>query len=354
MASQAAKVLSIAKSEEGYREGFSGGHWNNRERYAAEVPGMTWVSAGEYPWCALFISWVAMKAGVSDLYPRSASCSYGVNWFRQKGRWSEYPAIGAQVFFGADGGTHTGLVVAFDASTITTVEGNTNTDGSPEGNGVYVRKRNRRGANTYGYGLPAFAEGVTTADPSLKGKLGYRYAAKASAPVSSADASSGKQTSSKTRVVTVKAGQTLGLIAASAGISVATVLSLNPGIKNPDVILPGQKVTVPATPPKATTKPSPKPTAGPKQKPKAPAKTSSAANFPGVKYFGPGANNAFVTKLGRALVKHGYGRFYAVGPGPRWSDSDKRAVKAFQQAQGWSGSDADGIPGPSTWARLMK
>ncbi|MEU3825238.1 LysM peptidoglycan-binding domain-containing protein [Streptomyces sp. NPDC029080] len=272
MASQAAKVLSIAKAEEGYKEGFSGGHWNNHEKYADQVPGMSWVSAGEYPWCALFVSWVALKAGVADLFPRSASCAYGVNWFRQKGRWSWYPAIGAQVFFGKDGGTHTGIVVAYDADTITTVEGNTNTDGSPEGNGVYVRKRNRRDANTYGYGLPAFVEGVTTADPSLKGKAGYSYAAKASAPAGSSTASHAKPSSAKTKTVTVKAGQTLGVIAASAGVTLAVVLGLNPGIKNPDVVHPGDKVTVPASAPKTSSTPKAKTTAKPKATPKASTK----------------------------------------------------------------------------------
>jgi LysM repeat protein len=277
MASQAAKVLSIAKVEEGYREGFSGGHWNNKEKYANEVPGMAWVSAGGYPWCALFVSWVALKAGVSDLYPRSASCAYGVNWFRQKGRFSEYPAVGAQVFFGPGGGTHTGLVVGYDATTITTVEGNTNTDGSPEGNGVYLRKRDRKSANTYGYGLPAFAEGVTTADPSLKGKAGYHYAAKASAPVgASSTATHAKPSSSKTKAVVVKSGQTLGVIAASAGVSLAVVLGLNPGIKDANVIQPGQKVTVPASAPKASS--TPKATTEPKTttKPKASAKPTKS------------------------------------------------------------------------------
>jgi hypothetical protein len=82
-------------------------------------------------------------------------------------------------------------------------------------------------------------------------------------------------------------------------------------------------------------------------KPKAPA-------FPGSKYFRPGSSNAYVTQLGKQLVKKGYGRFYRVGPGPRWSEADRSAVRAFQKAQGWAGSDADGYPGPETWRRLFK
>ncbi|MET9732977.1 peptidoglycan-binding protein [Streptomyces sp. NPDC006458] len=75
--------------------------------------------------------------------------------------------------------------------------------------------------------------------------------------------------------------------------------------------------------------------------------------FPGRGVFRPGANNAYVTQLGQRLVKKGFGRYYATGPGPRWSEADRRAVEAFQRAQGWRGSSADGYPGPETWRRLF-
>lgn len=75
--------------------------------------------------------------------------------------------------------------------------------------------------------------------------------------------------------------------------------------------------------------------------------------YPGRAYFGPGANNKYVAQLGRMLVQRGAGRYYTVGPGPRWSDADRRATRAFQQAQGWRGRDADGLPGPRTWTLLV-
>ncbi|MFD8568203.1 peptidoglycan-binding protein [Streptomyces sp. NPDC057694] len=80
---------------------------------------------------------------------------------------------------------------------------------------------------------------------------------------------------------------------------------------------------------------------------------TSTTKFPGAGSFGPGANNAYVTQLGKLLVERGGKRFYSQGPGPRWSDSDRKATQAFQRAQGWSGSDADGIPGPTTWSYLV-
>jgi hypothetical protein len=79
----------------------------------------------------------------------------------------------------------------------------------------------------------------------------------------------------------------------------------------------------------------------------------AATKFPGAASFGPGANNAYVTRLGRLLVERGGKRFYRQGPGPRWSDADRRATQAFQKAQGWTGKDADGLPGPTTWSYLV-
>ncbi|MFD8422370.1 peptidoglycan-binding protein [Streptomyces sp. NPDC059668] len=76
--------------------------------------------------------------------------------------------------------------------------------------------------------------------------------------------------------------------------------------------------------------------------------------FPGASAFGPGANNAYVTQLGRLLVERGGRRFYTSGPGPRWSNADRRATQAFQLAQGWKGAGADGLPGPRTWSYLVE
>ncbi|MEU8512707.1 peptidoglycan-binding protein [Kitasatospora sp. NPDC048722] len=75
--------------------------------------------------------------------------------------------------------------------------------------------------------------------------------------------------------------------------------------------------------------------------------------FPGADKFGPGANNAYVTKLGQMLVQRGGSRFYSAGPGPQWGEADRKATEAFQLAQGWRGSEADGIPGKDTWDYLV-
>ncbi|MFD5308323.1 CHAP domain-containing protein [Streptomyces ardesiacus] len=178
--SDAAKILALAAKEVGYHEGKSNGHWNNYQKYSPEVPGLEW--SQNQAWCATFVSWLALKAGLENLYPRTASCLTGVQWFKSRGRFSDYPAIGAQVFFGSGGGSHTGIVYKYDETYAYTIEGNTNTSGSAEGDGVYRRSRIRRDSYLYGYGYPEFSEGVITADPSKKGKKGFTYRASANTP----------------------------------------------------------------------------------------------------------------------------------------------------------------------------
>ncbi|MGW1771614.1 peptidoglycan-binding protein [Streptomyces sp. NPDC002104] len=77
-----------------------------------------------------------------------------------------------------------------------------------------------------------------------------------------------------------------------------------------------------------------------------------SATFPGASKFGPGADNAYVAQLGRMLSDRGGLRFYPKGVGTKWSDADRLATAAFQRAQGWTGADADGLPGAHTWRLL--
>jgi len=90
----------------------------------------------------------------------------------------------------------------------------------------------------------------------------------------------------------------------------------------------------------------------PSKPPTTPTKPTVPA-FPGRDSFKPGADNKYVTQLGQQLVRRGYGRFYQVGPGPKWGEADRLATQAFQRAQGWTGEAADGYPGPETWKRLF-
>jgi hypothetical protein len=162
-------AIKAAKAEVGYHEGFRDGHWNNIEKYAGHVPGLEWAQ-GE-AWCAVFNCWLDLQAGLKPNvdFPLTASCDVAAAWFKKHGRLSQYPAIGAWVLFGSAADyVHTGRVVNYDDTYIYTIEGNTNTSGSREGDGVYSKKHLRRDPHVAAYGYPKFPDGIKSADPAFK------------------------------------------------------------------------------------------------------------------------------------------------------------------------------------------
>lgn len=157
-------TLWIARSQVGYREGKSNGHWNNDQKYSDQLPGFAW--SDNQPWCATFVQWALWQAGVAvPKGAKSASCAISCAAYKAAGRFTEYPVTGAQVFFGPRGGTHTGIVVRWDDTYVYTVEGNTNGTGGSEGDGVYEKKRTRRDAYVYGYGVPYYKGKASSPDP---------------------------------------------------------------------------------------------------------------------------------------------------------------------------------------------
>lgn len=55
--------------------------------------------------------------------------------------------------------------------------------------------------------------------------------------------------------------------------------------------------------------------------------------------------------MGKRLVAEGCGK-YQVGPSPDWSEADRKSYAAWQRKLGYSGSDADGVPGKTSWDKL--
>ncbi|WP_340374423.1 peptidoglycan-binding protein [Streptomyces sp. SS7] len=131
---------------------------------------------------------------------------------------------------------------------------------------------------------------------------------------------------------TVKAGDTLTSIAAAHRTTVEALLALNE-IKDADDIAVGQRLRLP--------------TAGP-AKPPAPRYEP----FPGTASFHVGRRSPLVAALGRRLVALGFGKHYTSGPGPEWTEADRLNVADFQRSRPELAADADGIPGPRTWAAL--
>lgn len=75
------------------------------------------------------------------------------------------------------------------------------------------------------------------------------------------------------------------------------------------------------------------------------------APFPGTGFFKVGRNDPIVTAVGKRLVANGY-KGYKVGPGPQWTAADKKAYAWWQRKLGYSGADADGVPGKTSWDKL--
>ncbi|MCX4540505.1 hypothetical protein [Streptomyces sp. NBC_01565] len=161
--------VNLLRGQSGYHEGRdANGNWNNIQKYSPSIPGLEWSDG--FAWCHVFTSWGADELGGREVIPITASCAYGVDWFKKRGRWTDYPVLGGPFYMGSRGQDHVGVVYAYDADSIYTIEGNTNNNGSYQGDGVYQRVRPRRGANSpYGYGVPDFTEGTISADPRLGG-----------------------------------------------------------------------------------------------------------------------------------------------------------------------------------------
>lgn len=87
-------------------------------------------------WCACFVSWCANECGYIEagVIPKYAGCVWGVQWFRERGRWQDNsytPNPGDIIFFdwdqggGQDGESdHTGIVEKAESGKVYTVEGN--------------------------------------------------------------------------------------------------------------------------------------------------------------------------------------------------------------------------------------
>lgn len=73
--------------------------------------------------------------------------------------------------------------------------------------------------------------------------------------------------------------------------------------------------------------------------------------FPGSAFFHLGQKSPIITAMGHRLVAEGCGR-YEDGPGPEWTEADRRSYAAWQHKLGYRGKDADGIPGRTSWEKL--
>lgn len=177
------KVIALAKTQVGYREGYSKGSWNNDQKYSDEVPGFKW--SDFQPWCATFNTWLDYKLGITTgagdtkNSPCTASVRAAYEWGVKNGRFTEYPVIGAWVIFNKT--EHTERCIAYDSTYVWTIGGNTLNTYAAQGNGVYEKKYKRTETRITGYVVPVFPDSaykspdpkwnkVPTATPASKPK----------------------------------------------------------------------------------------------------------------------------------------------------------------------------------------
>lgn len=136
-------IVNIAKEQLGYEEGT-----NNDTKYGK------WYGLNHQPWCAMFVSWVYQKAGLSKSVAATsakgfASCDAGLKWFSKRNQL--VPIGQAQpgdiAFFQFDDDAqpdHVGIVVKNRKGHLICIEGNTSPSkkgSQSNGGGVYRKKR---------------------------------------------------------------------------------------------------------------------------------------------------------------------------------------------------------------------
>ena len=158
----AKQVIDIAKSQVGVSENPPGSNRceYNRWYYGHDVTGP------DYPWCAVFISWLFRSE--QTLCPKTASCVNMLSYFQQRGQLVKNPQAGDIVFFKYSTNNrktnHVGLVVSVsdNGKIINTIEGNTSQTSAD--NGGKVMQRNRY-SNIVAYARPAYSGTTTTMMP---------------------------------------------------------------------------------------------------------------------------------------------------------------------------------------------
>lgn len=89
---------------------------------------------------------------------------------------------------------------------------------------------------------------------------------------------------------------------------------------------------------------------------KPPVSTPSApatkyTTFPGASYFKGEPKSSLITRMGKRLVANGCSA-YKSGPGPQWTNADKASYAKWQKKLGYTGTDANGWPGVTSWNKL--
>ena len=140
-------IVNVAKSQIGYHESSSPSKLSGEESGTGNCTEYGRWYGFQNMWCAMFVSWCANTAGVSEsIVLKHAYTPTGLTWFKNKGQAysrqqvvnGKYtPQAGDIIYFKTsrnDAETnHVGIVTSYSSGTVYTVEGNTSKTSSTEG-----------------------------------------------------------------------------------------------------------------------------------------------------------------------------------------------------------------------------
>ena len=133
-------LIAVARTQIGTKECPAG---SNRVKYNTAYYGRE-VSGKAYPWCAVFIWWCCVQAGV-DLPVRTASCTALMNAAKKAGMWvtSDYQPGDIAIYdWGGDKvPDHCGIITQALPNGYLCIEGNTSTSNDSNGGAVMERTR---------------------------------------------------------------------------------------------------------------------------------------------------------------------------------------------------------------------
>lgn len=234
-----AKVVKTAQAYLGCKES-DGSHRKIIDGYNAHKPlARGYLVKYTDSWCATFVSFVAIKCGITGIMPIECSCGAMIELYKKMGRWKENdaykPAAGDVIMYDWDDNgkgdctgypEHVGIVTAVNGNEMTIIEGN-------KSDSVSYRKLQVNGKFIRGYCLPDYAK-----------KASKPASSTASNPASSTASKPASNTAEQT--CTVKKGDTLSKIAAKYGTTYKKLASYN-GIADPNKISVGQVIKIPGT-----------------------------------------------------------------------------------------------------------
>lgn len=146
-------IIEVAMSQKDIKENGLNNIIYNTWYYNRAVQGVS------YPYCAVFVSWCAYKAGLStDVIPKTASVKSMYNFFVQQKVFHEnigyIPQVGDLMIQRSNGASHIGIVLQADTDTFTTIEGNA-------GRGIEVCTHSYRDNTITGFASPKYPSKVS-------------------------------------------------------------------------------------------------------------------------------------------------------------------------------------------------